>query len=467
MEIKGPNNVTAPVAVNPGVAVAAAASSLGAQINPSAINTVQLSGLLALLQNGQQLEVLVTALEGNRLLLQLKEPLLDAQGNRTWVQFRAPMNIPVQVGQRLLVEVVDPNPAQPVLKLITAPAALTVQTALQTALSKQQTPTQFYANVAQLNQPTTSKLLQDLPVVIREQIQTLWRQLPEQTQLHTAQAIKQALRYSGAFLEANLLRSVESEHTLPALDVRSTLLRLAAALRQQVSTDLSNREQQITTRSDSKTETSQPSSTKPSTTIIATAIDTQHSVPQELNNKPPHPHVPQAYARQAATLPPLMNMSEGVLEQLLQQTERTLAHVQTLQLHTANNEAQRPTWAMELPVRHGDGVDLFDLRVQPDANQDSTEQDNAGWTAMLAFDLEGLGPLRVQVSLLNNHISTFWWAEQAPTATLFQQHMETLKARLAASGLSVDQVRCQTGLTTHAMSNKSMAYNNTTIDELI
>lgn len=466
MEIKGPNNITAPTAVNPGVTVTAASTSLGPQTNPPAANTVQLSGLLTLLQKGQQLEVLVIALEGNRLLLQLKDPLVDAQGNRTWVQFRAPINIPAQVGQQLRVEVVEANPAQPVLKLIAAPAAITVQTALHAAISKQQIPSQFYANITQLNQPSAGKLLQDLPVLIREQIQTLWRQLPEQTQLHSAPAIKQALRYSGVFLEANLLRSVEPEPTLPVLDVRSTLLRLAAALRQHVSQDLSNSEHQANASSGNKTEPGQPSSAKPATAIIAAPTDPQQSNAKELNNKPPHPHVPQAYARQVATLP-LMNTREGFLEQLLQQTERTLAHVQTLQLHTANNETLRPSWAMELPVRHGDGVDLFDLRVQPDANQSDNGEANAGWTVMLAFDLDGLGPLRVQVSLVNNTISTFWWAEQAPTVTLFHQHMDTLKARLAVSGLTIDQIRCQAGLTTHEISNKSMPYNNVTIDELI
>lgn len=468
MEIKGPNNISAPLAIGPGLAITASSAAPNTQTNPPVINTVQLSSLLALLQEGQQLTVWVAAVADHRLLLQLKDPLIDAQGNRTWVQFRAPLSIPLQVGQRLLVQIVDANPAQPVLKLIDPLAASrNLQTALQTAVGKQQTPTLFYANITQLNQPPADKLLQNLPATVRDQIQMLWRQLPEPAQLNNAQAIKQALRYSGGFLEANLLHSVETGRTLPALDVRSTLLRLAAALRQHVSNELPTVEPHTTTTGNPNTEPTPRGTFSATTTTPTASTEPQQAASKESNgNKAPHPHVPQAYPRETATLL-LSKTSALLLEQLYQQTERTLAHLQTLQLHTANNETHRPTWAMELPIRHGEGVDLFDVRVQPDGKHNDKEGARSGWTVMLAFDLDGLGPLRVQVSLYNNSISTFWWAEQAPTVTLFQQHMETLKARLATSGLTVDQVRCQTGLTTHETVTKPILYSNISIDELI
>lgn len=455
MEIKGPTGIS-PVTPSPMPTVAAASGTPTYSPQSSNADTLRLSGLLNLLQSGQRLDVLVVALENNQLVLQLNTPLQDTQGNRTWVQLRAPATIPAQVGQQLELEVVDPNPAQPILKLTAASAApLNLQMALNAALSKQQVPTPFYANVAALNQSTMNKQLESLPTPVRNLIETLWRQLPEPPQLQTATAMKQALQHAGVFLEANLLGQLLNERIASAPDLRTTLLRLAVALQSQTSTATSS----------TRVTTGTVTQNAPASSVTSPA-NANLPLPPRTTDLPPHVALPQPQAQQEATLSVLKNLPM-LLEQLQQQTETTLARMQTHQLHMASNEAHRAGWLLELPVRHEQGVDLFDLRIQPDAQGKRPGEAAHGWTILLAFDLAGLGPMRVQVQLQGERISAFWWAEQSHTTQLFQEHVTALQTRLQAAGLQIDQLRCQTGMPKITTTSKPAPYSNTMIDERI
>lgn len=452
MEIKSPA-VISPVTSSPMPTVAATAGTPTYSPQTGNTDTLRLSGIINLLQSGQKLDVLVVALENNQLVLQLNTPLQDTQGNRTWVQLRAPATIPAQVGQQLELEVVDPNPAQPVLKLTAASAApLNLQIALNAALSKQQVPTPFYANVATLNQPGMQKQMDSLPTPVRNLIETLWRQLPEPPQLQTAAAMKQALQHAGVFLEANILGQVINDRVVNSPDLRTTLLRLAVALQTQTSTTTS-----VTSGATTQhTQTPQPTSSVNATTPL----------PPRTAETPPHTALPQPHAQQEATISVIKNLPQ-LIEQLQQQTESTLARIQTHQLQMASNESHRTGWLLELPVRHEHGVDLFDLRIQPDAQGKRADEIAHGWTILLAFDLAGLGPMRVQVQLQGERISAYWWAEQPDTTRLFQEHVATLHSRLQAAGLQIEQLRCQTGMPKITTTTKPAPYSNTMIDERI
>ena len=86
---------------------------------------------------------------------------------------------------------------------------------------------------------------------------------------------------------------------------------------------------------------------------------------------------------------------------------------------------------------------------------------------MLAFDLKGLGPVRVQISLQQDLVSTFWWADNPITATLFQQHIDTLRTRMNAAGLQVNRLDCQVGIPDAERPPPHLPLNDIMVDETI
>ena len=158
------------------------------------------------------------------------------------------------------------------------------------------------------------------------------------------------------------------------------------------------------------------------------------------------PNIPAPPSRQTQAL---INMTTNqLLELLTQQTEGSLQRTLTHQLQMLNTDNVRQQLAFELPIKHGNEVDVFDMRIHPDqdGSQQNASKQERPWTIMMAFNLEGLGAIRAQISLVNDHISTHWWAEQQQTVDLFQQHMSTLQDRLSHVGLDVDKVQCQCGV---------------------
>ncbi|MBI1425356.1 MAG: hypothetical protein GC149_18105 [Gammaproteobacteria bacterium] len=476
MEIKGPTapravDVQSPTSVRPTAPGNAATPPATPQV---AANTLRLSP--ALFQVGQVFDVVVAKVESNALLLMLQNPILDENGQRINLQLRAPVNLAAAPGQQLTVQVKNIVNGVPQLQVVaSASENLNPANVLHIAQQQQRPLPPFYANLADLQQLQNKQLLAALPAQVRERIQALWRSLPDTNQIQKPTGLKQAMHYSGPFLESALLNMAQGHsQSYPAMDVQAGLLRLAAAIRAQLAAaqDLRNPAQQTHTPSGAETRASiqapmtEPSSTTPNSTNKAVTTNPVPPAPSG-DIKPMHPEIPQAQARTTATLSTLT--TEHLLNQLLQQTEGGLARILTQQLHAASHDTQRPLWLLELPVRHDNGVDVFDLRIQRDAD----EQGHAGeraqhtWTVMLAFDLQGLGAVRAQVSLVQDQISTFWWADQSTTVDLFHQHMDQLQHRITAAGLKVNKLQCQQGIPDTNQPVRNVPISNVIVDEKI
>ncbi len=473
MEIKGPAG-TPPVDVEPPVVRPSAASGSTPQATTASSQAPTLRLSPALFQIGQMLEVVVAKIEGNQtLLLQLLNPIVDEKGQRINLQLRASMPYPIKQGQQLSVQVKSLNQGQPVLNIVrTQDAQTSIQMHLQNALATQRPTAPLFANLAELHQPAQHKVLQSLPQDVRERIQTLWRSLPEPVQLQKAHGLKQALLHAGPFLESQLANlALPGTRSFPATDVRTGLLRLANAIRAQLQAQAN---ESAATQGKQSTATTIPTSLTPSLTQTAEAnrATTPSSIQtpaeqQQIQLKPPHPYVPQSQSR---AQPTVINMgTEQMLDELLLQTEGGLARILSQQLQAHSSDPQRPNWMMELPVRHGNGVDVFDLRIQREPDKEATagEQAKHQWTVMLAFDLEGMGPVRVQVTLLNDEISTFWWAQDPATVDIFHKHIDILQTRLKTAGLDVNQLDCQCGIPSTEKASPVVPYSNTMLDERV
>ena len=481
MDIKGPTGSlpvdSEPVQVAPGTA---SRESRNASSSPSQSVLLKLSSNLFKL--GQVLNVIVAKVEQNALLLMLQDKILDPDGNPLNIQLRAPRTQAAEVGQRLQVQVTDIKQNIPTLSVVASQRpALVLADLLNQAQARQQPLQQLLNNLVQVK--STDALLASLPKQVTENIDALWRALPEAGQLQRPDNVRQAIQRSGPFLESQLLNAAQNNTRLfPALDTKTTLLRLAAALRQQNSNYLSREagaeNLAKTTSASSQTNTQQPLNplltgrqTNSATSTTLTRPTTNPAMQNTAVTPRVDPGIPTPPTQQAQ---PLTNMtSNQILELLMQQTEGSLQRTLTHQLHMLNTDSARQQLVFELPIKHGDGVDVFDMRIHPDqeGSQQQDEEQARPWTIMMAFNLEGLGAIRAQISLVDDQISTHWWAEQQQTVELFQQHMTTLQERLSHVGLEVDKIECQCGVPKVAPINEGVKqktpYSDVNLDEKV
>ena len=483
MQIKGP---TAPSAVEVSTPSVRPTTPGSATTPPpstppvTTASTLQLSP--SLFQIGQLLEAVVTKLEGNMLTLMLQNPILDENGQRINLQLKAPASAAAQPGQQLTVQVKNIENGVPQLQVVASRnEALNLNTLLHNTQQQQRPFPPLYANLAELQQLQSKQQFDSLPALVRERIQALWRSLPDTGQIQKPAGMKQAMNYSGPFLEAALMNIAQGEaRGYPAIDVQTGLLRLASAIRTQLESSGLPHSERATAQSPlgnsalPRTAATGPAVTSANTdplntTTQASVTTDKPTTPTAANpdNRPLHPQIPMAQARATSFVSGVT--TEHLLEQLLQQTEAGLARILTQQLHAAHQDPQRPLWLLEVPVRHGDGVDVFDLRIQRDAEErrEASERAHHTWTVMLAFDLQGLGPIRAQVSLVQDRISTFWWADQPATVALFHQHLDHLQHRITAAGLKVNKLHCQMGIPDTEQPARTLPISNVIVDEKI
>lgn len=468
MNIQGPMGPppvdnTEPLSVTPG-----SASTASRNVTQTPVASVQVQLSPNLFTQGQILEAVISKIEQDTLLLVLQNKLLDSRGQPLNIQFRTPAFPGAEVGQQLSLQVAQVKQNLPVLQL----------------LSVSNTPQDLLANLQQTlanNRPLQSVLEHllaakqlppsqvALPTSVREQLDRVWRTLPESTQLQRPDHLRQALKNTGPFLEAHLAKMAmgSPERFYPAMDIRAQLLRLAEALRQQIpqppNTNPTTPPTPTTTAQATlsqaavTTSTATTSTTTAQTTATPATTQTPVAPKQELN-------LPNALPRQTVQYEGLK--AEQILQQLLQQTDAGLARIQHQQVQMSQADI-RPQWLMELPIKHSDGVDVFDIRIQPDAEQQghSDKDPTHPWTVMLAFNLDGLGPVRAQISLFNGQISNYWWAEQPETVQLFQQHLSFLENRLQHAGVPFQQLVCACGIPEPKQTQTKVPYSDANLDE--
>ena len=392
-------------------------------------------GIQANWQSGQILQALVLKATPEHLLLNI-------QGIRASVA--RPPAIRLQSGDRLQLEVVkNSKPAQ--LKLIDVQTTVTttLNRALRASLPQQQALPPLLANIEYLSRDPAA--VSQLDKAVRTAAQQIYYQLPTPESLRKPEALKQALALSGPFLENHLHHAQQAGAQQAGgniqQDLRTRLLRLSTQLQhyiaRQSAQHLPARQASLPPQTVARQTGAEPVTTNP------------HAVPPPVSARNPGVHAP-VNASLAQTNP------GRAAEQLLQQTEGALArlHIHQLQ-HLKGEEVGRPGWAMELPVRSEQGINLFDIRIHPedqspvfwhDEQQAPDQQQLAQrWSVRMAFDLEGLGPVQAIISLQQEQISVQFHAEQKQTTTLFNEYLAMLGSRLRQSGLEVARLDCHQG----------------------
>ncbi|NQD38222.1 hypothetical protein HPT27_14435 [Permianibacter sp. IMCC34836] len=135
-------------------------------------------------------------------------------------------------------------------------------------------------------------------------------------------------------------------------------------------------------------------------------------------------------------LPPL---PDDVIEQLASLLGRSQQH--WLSNVQADPRAQ-PLYG-ELLLRQGERLDPFELSVREDASQ--AERDAPAraihHVVRLRFDLPGLGVCQFLLDLQADDLQLHFYSEQAATVELFNHHLDTLAATLAADAIHLNAVQ--------------------------
>lgn len=273
-------------------------------------------------------------------------------------------------------------------------AARSVQPHLQALLPRQQDPTRLAALLQALQPALTSAPSSPLQAAARQ----LLASLPDAEKLTTPAAIMQMLQSSGLLHEA-----MPAGRATP--DLKAALLQLLA------------------------------------------------HAPAEL----PANH--QRTAAAAGHVQPLRHDDNGGLLQKLEvpslllllaaEAEPVLSRLETHQLmHLQQRDGQHQQWLFELPMRHGQNIDVWQLHIDQD-ERGQAEGDAArgnSWTLTLSVDFPETGALMIRLGLTGSRLHAHFHAESAATHQRIQAWLPELQEALTQRGVPEPTLTCQRGL---------------------
>jgi len=381
-----------------------------------------------------------------------KQLFLDIQGVKA--NTLKPANLDLQVGDmlKLQIEQLKPMPQFRIIRVqqttninLTSQAVRNI-TSQNTAITPMLKNLSFVANRPALR---PSPLSADTNAAVRN----IFKQLPSVFNLKTAAQIKNHIQNSGLLIESKIknqiLSSIQSMQInkissdkvkvnikpLLELDLGAQLHRLANLIRTQL----------IPTKNTAPTNTNQ-STTNP--TNISR------------DNKPAVQQANRVPVEQAS----LQNITqrEEAMQTFLRQIESSLTHMQQTQLQNlSESQAGRPLWLMELPIKNGQDIDLFELRISEEENSQAEGEAKKIWNVTLKFDLSGLGKIKAHIKMQNDLISAQFYSEKTEVLTLFRENFDFLRGRLNYNGLNVGNIECA-----HAkLSENIPPVNSTPLDE--
>jgi hypothetical protein len=337
----------------------------------------------------------------------------------------AQTTLSVTPGQALILQV-EKTGDLPELRVLTLPTQKEkMSAALKTTLPRQQPlPNLFEALTRYVAQPDTPAL----PVALKQAVQQLLERTISINDANFKSTLPQALQLSGTQTESQLLRKNLVNH-----DLKLNLMRLIGFVRQHYNL-LS------------------PAQPLPLSTSAASGnTQTPTIVSAQPPSPPPQGATPQSSIETHSMLKLLLD--------LFKHLDGAIARIQTNQLSSLPaDDPMHQIWQFELPIRNDSGFDLFHFRIAPEARR-GKNQSETGWQLTLHMNLQPLGPMRVNLHLLGECVSTIFWSEKPQTSHLVTKHLERLRKGLESAGLEVKKLASFQG----SINNKDEIPNNYTL----
>lgn len=279
-----------------------------------------------------------------------------------------------------------------------------VQQALRERLPQQNGYAPLLATLGALAQ---RPVLRQLPPEVRSALALLDQGVRTPQDISRPEGLREAIARSGLFLESQLARPRNNPLPLGDEDFKAVLLRLAALLDRQ-----------------------------PRLPAHAPASNADTPPPLRQRGLQAQPRVPLAMPLADA---PADEDIHQLLGRLRGDVHAALARLEIAQLDAAGAQA----WMIDIPLQGPDGRDVLQIHLE----QGQDAETGAGtWTLGFAIDLPSLGPLQGELQLRDLRLNVRLWAERSATTERLERQFTPLRQRLAASGLQLEQLSCQTGL---------------------
>jgi hypothetical protein len=287
--------------------------------------------------------------------------------------------------------------------------ATVVADAMRRFVPRQESAAPMLANLSWLAQGKNGA--DELPKAVTQAAAQLWQALPDAESLGDPETLANAIRRSGAFLEANLADASRGSVDPKALatDLKALMITLSRTLRDH--------------------------GARPS----AAHTDTQ------MNAAPPTARGPLTALNASPATFSLLDGAEQQLNELSRQTDGALARLTTTQITNTAPDPAVQSMLVELPVRHEDRASMLRLRVEHD---ESRKRQGGGdsWSVEAAMDLGQVGALHAKVTLTGHRIGVQLRAESPAIVNALSARAGELESVLREAGLEIDRIVCLHGM---------------------
>ena len=149
------------------------------------------------------------------------------------------------------------------------------------------------------------------------------------------------------------------------------------------------------------------------------------------------------------------DVADALVKILLKQTQESISRLQLHQLSTAAVHAddgahvtQAPL-SFDLPILHFGQLTLFHFHIEEEAQKNKAEEKmpaDKKWNVSMGFDIEGLGAMFCELSLINTYVYVKFWAKEKNTVSRAKIYFDVLQKNLHQIGATVKELECIEGL---------------------
>jgi len=383
-----------------------------------------------------------------------KQLFLDIQGIKANTLKPAISNLQIGDTLKLQIEQIKPMPQFRIVGLQKSENTNLVSKALNNIASQHAQIIPLLKNISFIaSRPALrpSPLAADVNAAVRD----LFKQIPAPFNLKTGSQVKEQLQNSGLFIENKIKNQIFSalQHSTNS---KSTNIRaqVDANVKALLEPDLGAQLHRLANLIRTQLILAK------STTPLNPGQVNQQNMP--VTQKAINPQLARPLVEQAS----LQNISqrEEAMQTFLRQVDSSLTHMQQTQLQNlTESQVSRPTWLLELPIKDGQDIDLFELRINEEESMQAEGETKKIWNVTLKFDLTGLGKVKAHIKMQNDFISAQFFSEKPEVLSLFQQNFDFLRSRLNYNGLNVGNIECARA----KLSADSPPVNSKPLDERI
>lgn len=372
-----------------------------------------------------------------------KQLFLDIQGIKSHAD--KPANLNLQVGDSLKLQITQLNPIPQfrIIAVLKKVDNVLINQNLRHMLSEKSSLAALFKNIHFV---ATSPAIRPAPLHVEANniVREIFKNIPAPFNLKTANQLKNHILNSGIFLE-HKINDALIKH--PPATQTSTLGSTPMPLKQNLEQDLGALLHRLANVLRSHLGAFNPAG-KPSTPLTQNpplSNQSQSPTAASTTDKTAIPLKQNVSVVSKDNVASLQNITlrEEAMQTFLRQVETSLTHLQQTQLQNLNDsQAGRPMWLFELPIKDGNDIDVFNIKINEEEESQTEDRENKIWNVTLEFNFERLGAIRSHIKLQGEHISAMFYSENSETLSLFDKNVELLRSRLRHNGLNIGNIEC-------------------------